>query len=116
MTWWQVLLGLVGTVVVAVGGYITARSGNRSSPYAALAARVVQLEASDAEKSGMIAQLQAQIAGFRPVIDHIIVVHDWIDNGMAPPPPSRPAWAVRQPIPEFWPTPTSIIQPPHRQE
>ena len=31
----------------------------------------------------------------RIAVEHAVLVHDWIEGGMRPPPPTRPSWAVR---------------------
>ena len=46
----------------------------------------------------------------RIAVEHAVVVHDWIEGGMRPPPPMRPSWAVR-PDPLHMPTPISRVVP-----
>ena len=43
----------------------------------------------------------------RIAVEHAVLVHDWIEGGMRPPPPKRPSWAVREPTH----MPTPLIPP-----
>ena len=46
----------------------------------------------------------------RIAVEHAVIVHDWIEGGMRPPPPTRPSWAVR-PDPLRMPTPARPVAP-----
>ena len=46
----------------------------------------------------------------RIAVEHAVIVHDWIEGGMRPPPPTRPSWAVR-PDPIHMPTPARPVVP-----
>ena len=46
----------------------------------------------------------------RIAVEHAVLVHDWIEGGMRPPPPTRPSWAVR-PDPLHMPTPARPVIP-----
>ena len=46
----------------------------------------------------------------RIAVEHAVLVHDWIEGGMRPPPPTRPSWAVR-PDPIHMPTPAPHVVP-----
>ena len=121
MTWWQILLGFVGTLVVAAGGYITARSGHRSSPYDHIVDRVERLEASDGAKTDQIIALRRQVmvlTGDTDILSEALWVQwQWVEAGAMPPPPTISAAALevvqrRRTEPYFPPTPGSIIEPP----
>ena len=47
----------------------------------------------------------------RIAVEHAVIVHDWIEGGMRPPPPTRPSWAVR-PDPLHMPTPARHVPRP----
>lgn len=46
----------------------------------------------------------------RIAVEHAVTVHDWIEDGMRPPPPTRPSWAVR-PDPLHLPAPARPVVP-----
>ena len=46
----------------------------------------------------------------RIAVEHAVTVHDWIEGGMRPPPPTRPSWAVR-PDPIHMTTPVRPVVP-----
>ena len=46
----------------------------------------------------------------RIAVEHAVIVHDWIEGGMRPPPPTRPSWAVRH-DPLHMPTPARPVRP-----
>lgn len=77
----QAFLTLIGGIVVALGGYLTARAGNRSSPYDALAARVATLETQVDRMRKRIYRLDTDLD---VVVDALHEVSDW--DGSPPPP------------------------------
>lgn len=90
--WLTILIGFAGTLAMVAGGWLTARSSNRSSPYDKLAERVVALETADEEKSKRIARLEREL---RVVTSDLEIVTDalwqqaqWIAGGAQPPPPT----------------------------
>lgn len=121
MTWWQILLGSIGTLVVAAGGYITARSGHRSSPYDRIVDRLEKLEASDGAKTDQIIALRQQVmvlTGDTDILSEALWVQwQWVESGAMPPPPTISAAALevvqrRRTHPYFPLTPSGIIQDP----
>lgn len=103
MTWWSALLGLIGTVVVAVGGYWTAKSSGKASPYDALAGRVVALEKADADKGEELSRQAKELRNQACQIDTLrqteglLVrwlrrIRHGVEGGTIPPWPIDPEW------------------------
>ena len=121
MTTWGAALALVGVAVTALGGYWTARAGNRTAPYTALAERTVQLEQQRAADLAMIEEIRDQMSAMRRRLDLVVDDRDalvtyidsirrWIASGATPPAPPVPA-RLRDVLPEWeWPTqPRNIL-------
>lgn len=96
------VLTVIGGIVVGILALISARWVARiqakSSPYAALADRVVALERSDSDKAKQIARLEADLRAktqriellegdFDVLIPELVVWDQWVQTGAAPPPP-----------------------------
>jgi hypothetical protein len=99
------LIGIIGAVAVALvaalGAVYTARSGGRSSPYAALETRVLNLEKqhdADAklheEDRTLVASLERRIAAViadrDDVVGYLVVFREWVSMGASPPAPRVP--------------------------
>lgn len=116
---WGVVIGVVGTVMVAVvtvvGGWITARAGRSASPYDVVIKRVVELEQQRVEDVERIEKLQrdvraigqeranlhTEVAGLQrrvigivadrdDLVRYITVLRAWIASGAKPPAPAVP--------------------------
>ena len=57
----------------------------------------------DEERATREREMDALWEQLRIAVEHAVIVHDWIEGGMRPPPPTRPSWAVR-PDPLHMPT------------
>ena len=108
---WQ-FLGVLATVLVtfgvAIGGWISLRSGRKASPYEALVNRVTgleeRLEKVEAENTNLkrqssddqteIISLKRQMAGVisdrDDLVAYVRVMQAWIANGSRPPAPTLP--------------------------
>lgn len=110
-------LGAVAAVVVGLltlaGGIYTARSGGRTSPYQALADRVVKLEENRENDRAEIEELQTAKAGLErrvaavisdrdDVVGYLVTFREWVQIG-APPPPPRVPLHLRNVIPDWMP-------------
>lgn len=112
---WPAVAAVVGALLALAGAVYTTRSGGRASPYAAVVARVVALEAQReadvlrierlqhkvselengrANDQTEISGLQRRIAGVfedrDDLVRYITVLRAWIAAGARPPAPSVP--------------------------
>ena len=128
MTWAALIAGVVssGTLV----GVLTWWSARKKSPVevdnliiagaketvgmqgdllTAMREDIVRLRDQMAEeRAAREREMDALWDQLRIAVEHSVIVHDWIEGGMRPPPPTRPSWAVR-PDPLHMPTPARHV-------
>ena len=83
----------------------------QSDLLAAMREDIMQLRDQMAEeRATRRREMDALWEQLRIAVEHAVLVHDWIEGGMRPPPPTRPSWAVR-PDPLRMPTPARPVIP-----
>lgn len=115
MEWVAEARSWVGVVVGVVVAWITATwaaKGKRieatATPYDKLAERVVKLETQVGELRSRVEHLEDENDTLRDANRDLrrerdrahaalVALHDWIDNGMPPPPITRPTWVSTTP-------------------
>lgn len=96
LTWWSARKKTpveVDNLIVA-GAKETV--GMQSDLIAAMREDIVRLRDQMAEeRATREREMDALWEQLRIAVEHAVIVHDWIEGGMRPPPPTRPSWAVR---------------------
>lgn len=121
MDWSQILT--VGAVLIGGGGIAALATSRSQAAKTAVETYDLMVQGLRSEVSRMgvritqmgtelvtLQQGMAQIsARAQRAEQHASSIHDWIERGMEPPPPQRPAW-----LPPTAPSPGTIIEPPRR--
>ena len=127
MTWATLVAGVVSSGALA--GFLTWWSARKKTPVevdnliiagaketvgmqgdllVAMREDIVRLRDQMAkERATRKREMDALWDQLRIAVEHAAIVHDWIEGGMRPPPPTRPSWAVRL-DPTHMPTPPVI--------